>query len=47
MSALKLFLAGREIVGLRTRLEAIAVQRTTAESSENELRKQLAELDTG
>jgi chromosome segregation protein len=47
LSALKLFLAGREIAGLRTRLEAIAGQRNSSESSENDLRRQLAELDTG
>jgi chromosome segregation protein len=47
LSALKLFLAGREIAGLRTRLETIAGQRHASESSENELRRQLAELDTG
>jgi chromosome segregation protein len=46
LSALKLFVAGREIAGLRTRLEAIAGQRNSSESSENELRRQLAELDT-
>jgi chromosome segregation protein len=46
LGALKLFLAGREISGLRTRLEAIAGQRNSSESSENELRRQLAELDT-
>jgi chromosome segregation protein len=46
LGALRLFLAGREIAGLRTRLETLSGQRSSVESSENDLRRQLAELDT-
>jgi len=47
LSALQIFLAGREIAGFRRRLEALAGDRTEATRREGELRKQLAELDTG
>ena len=47
LSALQIFLAGREIAGFRRRLEALAGDRADATRRESELRKQLAELDTG
>jgi chromosome segregation protein len=46
LGALRLFLAGREISGLRTRLETLTGQRSTITTADNELRRQLAELDT-
>lgn len=46
LTALRLFLSGREITTFRRRLEALAVERTNAGSKENELRQLLAELDT-
>jgi chromosome segregation protein len=46
LRALKLFLAGREIAALRARLTALAAERSEAGSKENEIRTQLAQLDT-
>lgn len=46
LTALRLFLSGREITSFRRRLEALAVERTNAGDKENELRHLLAELDT-
>ncbi|MDA2970999.1 MAG: chromosome segregation protein SMC [Actinomycetota bacterium] len=46
LSALQIFLAGREIAGHRKRLETLALERTTATKRESELRSTLAELDT-
>ncbi|MGA1649533.1 MAG: chromosome segregation SMC family protein, partial [Ilumatobacteraceae bacterium] len=46
LSALQIFLAGREIAGHRKRLETLALERTTAAKRESELRQSLAELDT-
>ena len=46
LTALRLFLSGREITTFRRRLEALAVERTNAGDKENELRHLLAELDT-
>ena len=46
LSALQIFLAGREIAGHRKRLETLALERTTASRREAELRRTLAELDT-
>jgi chromosome segregation protein len=46
LSALKLFLAGREIAALRTRLEAAAGERARLGDSEKALRSVLAQLDT-
>ncbi len=46
LTALRLFLSGREITTFRRRLEALAVERTNAGDKENELRRLLAELDT-
>ncbi|MEY2996379.1 MAG: chromosome partition protein, partial [Actinomycetota bacterium] len=46
LSALQIFLAGREIAGHRKRLETLALERTTATKRESELRATLAELDT-
>lgn len=46
LRALRLFLAGREIAGLRAKLEAVATDRLTAERTDAELRSRLATLDT-
>ncbi|MGD9996213.1 MAG: chromosome segregation protein SMC [Ilumatobacteraceae bacterium] len=46
LSALQLFVAGREIAGLRTRLTSMASDRVAVEQTDRELRAQLAELDT-
>ncbi len=46
LRALKLFLSGREIAALRTRLTALATERNDAGSKENEIRARLAQLDT-
>ncbi len=46
LDALKLFVAGREIGGLRTRLTALAVERVEIETLERSIRAELAQLDT-
>ncbi len=46
LAALKLFLAGREIAGLRTRLGTLATERVQIQSSEQAIRSDLARLDT-
>src|SRR5690349_5347884 len=46
LSALKLFLAGREIAGLRTRLSAAASERAQLTEAERVLRTELSSLDT-
>src|SRR5262245_25857688 len=46
LTALRVFVAGRELAGLRTRLEKAAHQRAEVGASEQELKKLLAELDT-
>ena len=46
LSALKLFLTGREIAGLRTRLDTAAAERERLTESERTLRAELAQLDT-
>ena len=46
LSALKLFLAGREIAGLRTRLGTLATERVEIQTSEQSIRAELARLDT-
>ncbi|MFZ9041474.1 MAG: chromosome segregation protein SMC [Ilumatobacteraceae bacterium] len=45
-TALRIFVAGREIAGLRTRLETIAADRLDATKTEAELTSELARLDT-
>jgi chromosome segregation protein len=46
LSALRVFVAGREISGLRTKLETIAADRVEAVRFEAELKSELARLDT-
>ena len=46
LDTLRLFVSGREIAGLRTKLGAIAGDRLAAERSEAEVKRRLAELDT-
>jgi len=46
LRALKLFLAGREIAALRARLTALAMERSESGTKENDIRAQLAQLDT-
>jgi chromosome segregation protein len=46
LTALQLFLTGREIAGLRTRLTALAAQKLQLDATDAELRRELAELDT-
>jgi chromosome segregation protein len=46
LTAVRLYVAGREILTLRTRFEALAVARVEAERSEAELKSLLARLDT-
>ena len=46
LKALQLFLAGREIAGLRARLTAFAAQKVQLDTTDAELRRELAELDT-
>ena len=46
LNALKIFVAGREISGLRTKLESIAVTHGDATEAESELKSELAKLDT-
>jgi len=46
LTALRMFLAGREVSALRTRLEALAGERTACSEGENEIRRRLAALDT-
>ena len=46
LSALQIFLAGREIASLRTRLTALAGEKLSLQSAEQELRAELAGLDT-
>ena len=46
LSALRIFLAGREIAGSRQRLGALPAQRVDVERTERELRAELARLDT-
>ena len=46
LAALRLYLAGREITGLRTRLGSLAAQHAATESDEAQLRAELARLDT-
>ncbi|HEX2784141.1 MAG TPA: chromosome segregation protein SMC [Ilumatobacteraceae bacterium] len=47
LSALQIFLRGREIASLRTRLAALAGEKLSLHSAEQELRTELAGLDTG
>ena len=46
LTALRIFVAGREIAGLRTKLETIAADRVDAVRLEAELKTELARLDT-
>jgi chromosome segregation protein len=46
LTALRLYVAGREIATLRTRFEALAVAQIEAEKSEADLKSLLARLDT-
>jgi len=46
LSALQRFLAGREIAGLRTRLTALAGEKVQLTTGEQQLRAELASLDT-
>jgi chromosome segregation protein len=46
LTALRVFVAGREIAGLRTKLETIAADRVDAVRLEAELKTELARLDT-
>ncbi|MFP5489773.1 MAG: AAA family ATPase, partial [Acidimicrobiia bacterium] len=46
LTALRIFVAGREIAGLRTKLETIATDRVEAVRLEGELKTELARLDT-
>ena len=46
LTELKTFVAGREIAGLRTKLESIASTKLESSTSENELKTALASLDT-
>ena len=46
LHGLRVFLAGREIASLRTRLTALAGDKMTGEQSERSLRAELARLDT-
>jgi chromosome segregation protein len=46
LSALQLFVAGREIAGLRTRLTALATDKISVDVTDKEIRAELAELDT-
>ncbi|MFN3254716.1 MAG: chromosome segregation protein SMC [Ilumatobacter sp.] len=46
LGALKLFVAGREIVALRTKLESLAVLKIESADAERELKQSLASLDT-
>ena len=46
LAALRIHLAGREIAGLRTRLETLAASRLDAERFESETKSRLAVLDT-
>lgn len=45
LSALRVYVAGREIATLRTRMEALATARVEAERTEGELKSTLARLD--
>ncbi len=47
LSALQIFVAGREIASQRTRLTALAGEKLTLGASEQALRTELAQLDTG
>ena len=46
LSTLQIFLAGREIAGLRSRLQTLAGERATLGSRDGELKGELARLDT-
>jgi chromosome segregation protein len=46
LTTLKVFVAGREIAGLRTKLQTLAADRLDAQRSESELKSALARLDT-
>ncbi|MEL6892103.1 MAG: AAA family ATPase [Actinomycetota bacterium] len=46
LTALKTFVAGREIAGLRTRLETLAASKIESGTAEGELKSALASLDT-
>jgi len=46
LSALRIFLSGREIAGFRRRLETVSTDRIAHQNDETELRRRLAELDT-
>src|SRR5215203_2356369 len=46
LSALQLFVVGREIAGLRTRLTSLANDKLAVDSADKEIRAELAELDT-
>src|SRR4051794_35902223 len=45
LTALRLFLAGREITGLRTRLQTLAGERRSLAGTEQEIKAELARLD--
>ncbi|MEY2554749.1 MAG: chromosome segregation protein [Ilumatobacteraceae bacterium] len=47
LSALQIFLRGREIASLRARMAALAGEKLTLHATEQELRSELAALDTG
>ncbi len=46
LGALRIFLAGREIAGLRARMQTLAADRIARQQTEADLRRQLAQLDT-
>jgi len=46
LRALRLFLSGREVASLRTRLTALAGEKLAGDSGEKEIRQKLAALDT-
>ena len=46
LSTLQIFLAGREIAGLRSRLQTLAGERATLGARDGELKSELARLDT-
>ena len=46
LRALRLFLSGQEVKGLRTRLQALASEKAEVSALDNDIRKRLAALDT-
>jgi chromosome segregation protein len=47
LSALQMYVVGREIAGLRTRLTALANDKASVDQTDREIRAELAQLDTG